>query len=263
MRKCWPNCQRAVPVGRVTDIPLKQTPLCREHERLGARIVPYAGWKMPLQYAGIVAEHRSVRQQAGLFDVSHMGRIEVSGPKAINAVNRLITNDLLRVQNGRALYACCCRQDGGILDDVIAYRYSPERILVVCNASNHDKILNHFGTELSESVDLLDLSSSTGLLALQGPLALEIANSVSSTLLSDLARFSFASTNILNIKTIVARTGYTGEDGFEIFVPESELLSCWQSLLDAGKTRGLSPIGLGARDTLRSRGLFVALWTRD
>ena len=182
----------AVPVCRVTDQQLKQTPLCGEHERLGARLVAYAGWKMPVQYAGIVAEHRSVRKFAGLFDVSHMGRLEISGPKAIDAINRLITNDLLRVENGHAIYACCCRKDGGILDNVIVYRHSPERILVVCNASNHEKILNHFRTELGQTVDLVDLSSSTGLLALQGPLALDIANRVFSASLTDMPRFSFA-----------------------------------------------------------------------
>ncbi len=250
-RKCWPKCWRAVPVGRVTDQLLKQTPLFGEHQRLGARLVPYAGWKMPVQYAGIVAEHQCVRHRAGLFDVSHMGRLEITGPRALAAVNRLITNDLLRVPNGRAVYACCCRADGGILDDVIAYRHSPEHILVVCNASNLDKILGHFESELGEGVHLANLSVSTGLLALQGPLALEIINKVSRKPLTNLAKFSFTTTNIFGVDTTIARTGYTGEDGFEIFIPANELSSCWRNLLDAGSAHGISPIGLGARDTLR------------
>ena len=250
-RKCWPKRWHAVPVGLVTDQPLKQTPLCAEHERLGARIVPYAGWKMPVQYAGIVAEHNCVRQQAGLFDVSHMGRLEITGPRALDAVNRLITNDLLRVPNGRAVYACCCRADGGILDDIIAYRHSPEHVLVVCNASNLDKILGHFESELGEGAHLVNLSPTTGLLALQGPRALDIINKVSQKPLTDLPKFSFASAKITDTDALVARTGYTGEDGFEIFIPAGDLAACWRSLLDAGKSYGISPIGLGARDTLR------------
>jgi aminomethyltransferase len=206
---------------------------------------------MPVQYAGIVAEHRSVRERAGLFDVSHMGRLEVSGPKAIDAVNRLITNDLHKVPNGRALYACCCREDGGILDDLIVYRHSPERILVVCNAANDAKILSHFNTQLGEDLNLVDLSLSTGLLALQGPLAFEILHDATGTRLSDLAKFSFVPAVVANFEVLVARTGYTGEDGVEIFMPASDLVACWHTLLEAGASRGLSPIGLGARDTLR------------
>jgi len=206
---------------------------------------------MPVQYAGIVAEHNCVRQQAGLFDVSHMGRLEITGPRALEAVNRLITNDLLRVPNGRAVYACCCRADGGILDDIIAYRHSPEHVLVVCNASNLDKILAHFESELGEGAHLVNLSTTTGLLALQGPRALDIMNKVSQKPLTDLPKFSFAAAKIIDTQALVARTGYTGEDGFEIFVPSGDLAACWRSLLDAGKSYGISPIGLGARDTLR------------
>lgn len=235
----------------MTDQPLKQTPLYGEHERLGARLVPYAGWKMPVQYAGIVAEHQCVRNRAGLFDVSHMGRLDITGPRALAAVNRLITNDLLRVSNGHAVYGCCCRADGGILDDIIAYRHSPEHILVVCNASNLDKILAHFESELGEGARLVNLSSTTGLLALQGPLALEIINKVSPMPMTDLAKFSFISGKLVDTDVLIARTGYTGEDGFEIFVSASELSSCWRNLLDAGSAQGISPIGLGARDTLR------------
>lgn len=207
---------------------------------------------MPLQYAGIVAEHHAVRKHAGLFDVSHMGRLEITGHGALSAVNRLITNDLLSVLNGHAIYACCCRADGGILDDVIAYRHSPERILVVCNASNLEKIRNHFARELRDSATLVDLSSTTGLLALQGPRALEIIQVASGSQFSNLTRFSFAPGKIGGTtEVLVARTGYTGEDGFEILMPANELLSCWQVLMDAGSAYGLAPIGLGARDTLR------------
>jgi len=213
--------------------------------------VPYAGWHMPVQYAGIVAEHRSVREQAGLFDVSHMGRLEVTGPSALPAVNRLITNDLSRVADGRAVYGCCCRPDGGILDDIIAYRHSPERIVVVCNASNHDKIFAHFQTELSGRASLEDQSLQTGLIALQGPAAIALIERVTKSGISALPRFHFVSALLAGTPVTVARTGYTGEDGVELFVPAESAVACWNLLLEAGQPYGISPIGLGARDTLR------------
>lgn len=230
---------------------LKHTPLYTEHQKLGARLVPYAGWHMPVQYTGIVAEHISVREHAGLFDVSHMGRLEITGSDALAAVNRLITNDLSRIADGRALYACCCRDDGGILDDVIVYRHSPDRILVVCNASNHGKILAHFSQELSVRARLADRTETTSLIALQGPEAATILDRVCPSKPSTLPRFHFTETNLDGISVTVARTGYTGEDGFELFTPESAAVACWNVLLDAGKSSGISPIGLGARDTLR------------
>ena len=169
---------------------------------------------MPVQYTGIVAEHQSVRERAGLFDVSHMGRLEVTGAGALEAVNRLITNDLLRIPDGKAVYACCCRADGGILDDVIVYRHNPQHVTVVCNASNHDKILHHFESEIAACARLNDVSSSTSLLALQGPRALDIVNRVCSSSLAKLARFEFRSATVGNTAVTLARTGYTGEDGF-------------------------------------------------
>jgi aminomethyltransferase len=206
---------------------------------------------MPVQYAGIVAEHQSVRERAGLFDVSHMGRLEVTGSGALDAVNRLITNDLLRIPDGKAVYACCCRADGGILDDVIVYRHNPQHVTVVCNASNHGKILHHFESEIAASARLNDVSSSTSLLALQGPRALDIVNRVCSPSLPKPAKFEFAPATIGDKAVILARTGYTGEDGFEIFLSASDAAACWNLIMDAGIPMGLGPIGLGARDTLR------------
>ena len=235
----------------MTAAELKHTPLIAEHQRLGARLVPYAGWEMPVQYTGIVAEHRSVRERAGLFDVSHMGRLSITGPRAIDAVNRLITNDLLRIADGRAVYACCCRADGGILDDVIVYRHGPEHIVVVCNASNHDKILNHFQAEIAGGPRLEDISDGTSLIALQGPRALDIIRRASAGPLPDIAKFQFSPATLGTLKITLARTGYTGEDGFEIFLSATDAKGCWNALLDAGSSLGLSPIGLGARDTLR------------
>jgi len=206
---------------------------------------------MPVQYAGIVAEHRAVREQAGLFDVSHMGRLEVTGPGALAAVNRLITNDLVRIADGRAVYACCCRPDGGILDDVIVYRHSMERIVVVCNASNHDKILAHLQNELAGRAFLEDQSESTGLIALQGPSAVRLIEHLTNSGISSLPRFHFASVSFAGAQVVVARTGYTGEDGVELFVPAESLVNCWTMLLEEGHSDGVAPIGLGARDTLR------------
>lgn len=230
---------------------LKQTPLHTTHASLGARLVPYAGWSMPVQYDGIVAEHRAVRQHAGLFDVSHMGRLEITGPRALEATNRLVTNDLQRVADGHAVYACCCNAGGGILDDLILYRHSPSRVLVICNAANHQKIAGHFERELGSGATLTDISVATGLLALQGPEAASIALAVGLPEAVGLKRFSFCETNLLGFPVLVARTGYTGEDGFEIVVPAAELVACWGILLKAGSSRGLVPVGLGARDTLR------------
>ncbi len=214
-------------------------------------MVAYAGWSMPVLYRGIVAEHCAVRQNAGLFDVSHMGRLDITGSRALNAVNRLISNDLQRVPDGRALYACCCRSDGGILDDLIVYRQSCEHILVICNAANHAKIAAHFAIELGDGASLSDLSRATGLLALQGPESVNVARALGFAKSVDLPRFSFCTETLGRATVMVARTGYTGEDGFEIVVPAEETPLCWQAIIEAGTPYGIVPVGLGARDTLR------------
>lgn len=206
---------------------------------------------MPVQYSGIVAEHCAVRQHAGLFDVSHMGRLEITGSNALDSVNRLITNDLRRAVDGHAVYACCCKTDGGILDDLIVYRHSTQRVLVICNAANHRKIAAHFGRELGNNADLRDLSNDTGLLALQGPEAARIADALGLSFATALRKFSFSEGQLRNVPVLVARTGYTGEDGFELVIPATELVSCWNLVLEAGKPHGVVPVGLGARDTLR------------
>ena len=244
---------QAVATGAVTTDPqpLKQTPLYGQHSSLGARLVPYAGWSMPVQYSGIVAEHTAVRRHAGLFDVSHMGRLEITGPRALEGANRLITNDLQRTADGHAVYACCCKDDGGILDDLIVYRHSSERIFVICNAANHQKIAGHFAKELGEGSKVTDLSLVTGLLALQGPESAAIAGELGLSQAVRLTRFSFCEDRLGTVPVLITRTGYTGEDGFEIVVPAADLVSCWNAILSKGAPRGLVPIGLGARDTLR------------
>jgi aminomethyltransferase len=231
---------------------LKRTPLYDKHQSLGARLVPFAGWEMPIQYQGISAEHQAVRERAGLFDVSHMGELELTGDKALELVNSLITNDIARAHNGQATYTCCCNERGTILDDLIVYRRAENDILVVCNASNRAKIAAHFAAHARGICDFRDISDQTALLALQGPKALGILARAGVSLdLSTLKSFRFAHGTVAGVACIVARTGYTGEDGVELFCAWNDAPALWDTLLEAGKLDGIEPIGLGARDTLR------------
>jgi aminomethyltransferase len=253
----------AHPVGCETDwislpngVPedLRKTPLYEDHRTLGARLVPFAGWAMPIQFAGISAEHRAVREAAGLFDVSHMGEILVTGSDAVAAVNRLVTNDLSHAEDGQALYTCCCNEQGGILDDLIVYRHARDRVVVVCNASNRAKIIPHFATRATgPNAQVRDISDDTALLALQGPRALGILASAGSSLdvANGLPSFRLAPAQVGGIDCTLARTGYTGEDGVELFCATSDAIALWRRLLEAGREVGLQPVGLGARDTLR------------
>jgi aminomethyltransferase len=207
---------------------------------------------MPIQYRGISAEHEAVRTRAGLFDVCHMGELEIKGAQALDQVNRLVTNDLARIADGQAMYTCCCNAQGTILDDLIVYRRGPQDILVVCNASNRDKIVAHFQKELAGSTDFRDISDETALIALQGPKALEILQTAGVDFdVASLGSFRFKAGKIKGISGIVARTGYTGEDGVEIFLAWNDAPKLWQALMEAGKPFGIEATGLGARDTLR------------
>ncbi len=233
---------------------LRRTPLFEEHQLLGARLVPFAGWEMPVQYAGISAEHTAVRTAAGLFDVSHMGELELTGAGAPALVNRLVTNDLDRIEPGQAMYTCCCNEAGTILDDLICYKHGPARVLVVCNASNRAKIAAHFRAAAAGHCDFADVSDATALIALQGPRALGILEKAGSSLADPkrtLAPFHFVEATVAGQPCIVARTGYTGEDGVEIFTRNAAAAPLWRALLLAGKDAGIAPAGLGARDTLR------------
>jgi aminomethyltransferase len=233
---------------------LRRTPLHAEHVRLGGRLVPFAGFEMPVQYSGITAEHTAVRERAGLFDVSHMGELWFSGSRAAEVVDGLVTNDIGRLDDGRAAYTCCCNERGTILDDLIVYRFSKERVLVVCNASNREKISGHFAAEARGKADFDDASDRTALLALQGPLALAILTKTGvgiADVATALPSFRIRETEIAGRKVIVARTGYTGEDGVEIFCRNEDAVALWTGILAAGESAGISPVGLGARDTLR------------
>jgi aminomethyltransferase len=232
----------------------KRTPLYEEHQRLGARIVPFAGWEMPIQYAGISAEHQAVRERAGLFDVSHMGELELEGPDALALVNRLVTNDLERAVDGQAMYTVCCNEQGTILDDLIIYRRSATDVLVVCNASNRDKISAHFARAAAGKLKFDDVTDRTALIALQGPRAFEVlgaAEPALAGLAESLGSFRFRDAKVAGIATTIARTGYTGEDGAELFCAWQDAAALWRALLAAGEGFGIAPTGLGARDTLR------------
>jgi aminomethyltransferase len=227
---------------------LSRTPLFERHRASGARFVPFAGYEMPVQYEGVVAEHQAVRNALGLFDVSHMGELWVEGDDAVDVVNRLITNDLGRITDGKGLYTCCCNDEGYILDDLIVYRVSPGRVLVVCNASNRSKIAAHFAERTKGRS--VDKSDQTALIAVQGPKAMRTLELLS-TGPSPFRRFEIQERELVGQRCWVARTGYTGEDGFELFCEGAAAPTLWDALLDAGRPLGAMPIGLAARDTLR------------
>ncbi len=232
--------------------PLRETSLTAEHRALGARLVPFAGWRMPVQYKGIKNEHEAVRTHAGLFDVSHMGEILVEGPEAVAEVDRLVTNDVSRLAAGGARYTVCCNEQGHILDDLIVYRLEDEKILVVCNASNRDKIVAHFAKNLSLGTPWNDVSNVWALLALQGPNAIAVMEGLDAPQsLLELPYFHVARATVAGVDLWAARTGYTGEDGFELFCASEDAVTLWRALLAAGQPHGLQPVGLGARDTLR------------
>lgn len=231
-----------------------KTPLYDEHVALGARIVEFAGWQMPVQYSGLVAEHQAVRAAAGLFDVSHMGELIIEGARAEERVDALVTADLTQLAEGRAVYCMACNEEGTILDDLIVYRLGEERFMVVCNASNRGKIAAHFRTELGTSCSFEDASDRYALIALQGPHAEAIMRSLGAHDIASLTSFGLTETTLGTNSIIAARTGYTAEDGFEIFCSGARAVSVWRMILEAGRSRALLPIGLGARDTLRLEG---------
>jgi glycine cleavage system T protein (aminomethyltransferase) len=242
----------------VTDPSLRRTSLHAEHVALGARIVPFAGWEMPVTYTGIVDEHQAVRTAAGLFDVSHMGELALRGEFAGHVVDYLVTNDAKKLAVGHAMYTCACNERGTILDDLIIYRRGHDDWLVVCNASNVAKMSAHFAHAASGHCEFEDQSATTALMALQGPRAFDVLARGSASLLGaggvELARlgsYDVRGAVLAGVRCMVARTGYTGEDGLEIFCAWEDAPTVWRALLDAGSPLGLKPAGLGARDTLR------------
>jgi aminomethyltransferase len=231
----------------VSDPEPKKTPLHAEHLAAKGRMVPFAGYELPVQYAGLVEEHKAVRSAAGLFDVSHMGELLLKGAEAGAVVNELITNDASKLVDGQALYTCACNDKGTILDDLIVYRKAADSWLVVCNASNRDKMVAHFEGASKGRCTFTDASDDTALIALQGPQALAIAGRVGGEALAALKSFHFADAVLGGVACTASRTGYTGEDGLEIFCAPKDAPALWRALLGSGAV----PAGLGARDTLR------------
>jgi aminomethyltransferase len=227
-----------------------RTPLYAAHLRHAARMVEFAGWDMPVQYAGLIEEHEAVRHAAGLFDVSHMGEVVFRGPRALAALQAVFTNDLSKVADGQAQYGCLCREDGGIVDDVVVYRRAAEDLLVCVNAANRQKdfdwLKGHAG-----GADVVNESDAWGQLALQGPKAAAVLATLTRTDLAAIQTYRHAPGTVAGVPCLVARTGYTGEDGFELFCPAEKADGLWEALLEAGRAAGVQPAGLGCRDTLR------------
>ncbi len=230
---------------------LKKTPLYETHIRLGARLTAFAGWEMPVSYAGVIEEHRNVRKSCGLFDISHMGEISVSGPGALETVQRIATNDIGKARDNGCQYTLICNEDGGVLDDCVVYRFDRESFIFCVNASNTEKAFNWLKAHAAQAVSVRDLSADYAGLALQGPLSVEVMKPFMENDPSALKRYHFCQTKILGHDAIVSRTGYTGEDGFEIYVRPDNAAKVWEAVMDAGKGFGIMPVGLGARDTLR------------
>ncbi len=225
---------------------LRQTPLIAAHREAGARLVPFAGWEMPVQYEGVIDEHLAVRSAAGMFDVSHMGEIETTGPGAFAFLQRLLTNDLERLGVGGGQYSLICREDGGVLDDLFTYRLEPDRYLTVTNAANHEKDLAWFQRQAAGfDVAVVDRQADYAMLAVQGPLAREMVQAISNAPLP--ARMTVAERVLCGHEALVCGTGYTGEDGVEVLLAPEHAETVWAAL----RERGVRPAGLGARDTLR------------
>ena len=245
---------------------MKRTPLFSIHQKLGGKLIEFGGWEMPVQYTSIMDEHLAVRQAAGLFDISHMGEVSVNGPAAEAFLNRTLTNDLHKLSVGQGQYTLMCNERGGVIDDLYAYRLAADDYLLIINASRIDDDIRWLETQLgqfaqSSGVKFHDTSGTTGALAIQGPRVVEFIDAcfpetaTGGTVVkrpSDLKKNQIAKFNFQGTDVWIGRTGYTGEDGFEIVAPSQKLESIWTALLEAGRSYGLKPAGLGARDTLRT-----------
>ena len=230
---------------------LRRTPLHGVHQRLGARMVEFAGFSMPVQYSSIVEEHAAVRHAVGLFDVSHMGQIHLEGAGAVAAAERLLTRPVASLRPGRIRYALLCNEDGGVVDDVTVYRTGEDALFLCVNASNIEKdyrwVVRHAGPDAG----VRDRSEETALLALQGPASAELLERVSTPRVAELRRYGFEEIEVAGAPALVSRTGYTGADGFEIYLATADAVRVFEALLEEGGPLGLLPAGLGARDTLR------------
>jgi aminomethyltransferase len=229
-----------------------ESPLADRHAALGARLIEFAGWLMPLQYGGIIEEHCAVRQRAGLFDLSHMGELFVEGAQASAALDYALVGDSSTLVPGRAHYSMICLPDGGVMDDLIVYRLSESRFMVVANAANVAVVSDALRARLTGFDAVLDdRSLGTALVAIQGPAALGVLAPLADFAIVDLRYYAIGRGRVAGVDALVARTGYTGEDGFEVFVDVAAAGTVWDALLERGREAGVVPVGLGARDTLR------------
>ncbi len=232
---------------------LKKTPLNAAHRALGGKMVDFGGWDMPVQYpAGVIEEHIATRTRAGLFDVSHMGEIWVEGPDAIPFVNRITTNDVTKLVDGQAHYSALPNEDGGVVDDLLVYRFADDRLLLVVNAGTTDKDWEWINKNKGdENISLRNASSDYCQIAIQGPKAVEILQKLTETDLAPIGYYHFTEGKVDGVDAIISRTGYTGEDGFEVYAAADRAEQLWNKLLETGKEHGILPCGLAARNTLR------------
>ena len=232
---------------------LKKTPLNARHRSLGARMVEFGGWDMPVEYSGVVDEHMAVRSRAGLFDVSHMGEIEIAGRDALKAVQHITSNDASRLSQHQAQYSALTTPDGTFVDDVLTYKLGEEHYMFVVNASNIIKDFTWIVSQINGLGDVVAVNTSSryALMAIQGPAARDILQKLTGVNLSDIKYYWFTTGEVASVAGTISRTGYTGEDGFEVFVPPAQAERVWDAILAAGRDAGLVPAGLAARDTLR------------
>jgi len=242
---------------------LRRTGFCDIHESLGAKMVPFAGYLMPVMYDSITAEHRAVRESVGVFDVSHMGEVEFEGPDASAAVQRVTVNDVTALAVDQAQYSAIVAEDGGIVDDCLVYRTAEDAYMMVVNASNREKDLAHIEAHRPPGeYDVRDVSDATSLLAIQGPRAEDVMSTIVDVPLGEIGFYRAARTRVAGVPAIVSRTGYTGEDGFELYFDRGESEATWEAVRAAGAGAGIKPCGLGARDTLRLE-MGYALYGND
>ncbi|MFD0697946.1 glycine cleavage system aminomethyltransferase GcvT [Paenibacillus sp. GCM10027628] len=231
---------------------LKRTPLFPVYAEHGARVIDFGGWELPVQFAGIQKEHDAVRQQAGLFDVSHMGEVLVKGADSLTFLQNLTTNDVSKLEAGQCQYSLMCYPNGGVVDDLLVYKLAENSYMLVINASNIDKDIDWMQQVLTGNVELTNVSDDMAMLALQGPHAEQTLAKVTDAPIQSLKAFRFLQdANVKGIQALVSRTGYTGEDGFELYIDKDDAIKLWNVLLSAGQDLDLMPAGLGARDTLR------------
>lgn len=230
---------------------LRKTPIYPLYERFQARVIDFHGWALPVQFTGIMKEHEAVRRRAGLFDVSHMGQVMVEGEQAETFLQRMLTNDLTRLEINRVMYSAMCNEEGGILDDLLVYRLSASQFLLVLNAANVAKDVAWLEKHNTDKLSITNISNKRAILALQGPKAEAILQKLTDEPLANLGSFECREMQVAGVKMLVSRTGYTGEDGFELYLAAEAAPGLWEKLLASGEEAGLIPCGLGARDTLR------------